>query len=400
MASGEGGGRRFQNIRRVPGLRRLEFEVRGERASLVNALRRTVITDVKTVAFAFDSSDPQRQDIKFIKNTGSLHNEFLGERVALVPLHFSREEIRSFKRDSWRFELNVRSAPGDFLDVTTGDIEVVNTGPSETVVDAASVFPADPVSGDRILLTRLKPARRGAAQEVVLEARASVGCGSMHARWIPTCHCVSVPLPDEAAIARGRAAAADLNRFDCIESRHMYVPDAFRFSLESACGMGPGDIFACALEELQERFRALGEDLSSGAARVTAVPSDSAGAGTTSLRLAGESDTVAGVLQQWLMDRVPFVGYYSPHPMERSVILTITLDPPGGEDAAREVLRGTCVEISKHLDGMNLEWADCAAEWSDSRAGRENEAAPQAGRAAKALARRRRAKAPLADSGS
>jgi hypothetical protein len=56
--------------------------------------------DVQTVAFRFDAVDPSKQDIRFAINTGSLHNEFIGERVGLLPLHFSKTDLLDAKPEA------------------------------------------------------------------------------------------------------------------------------------------------------------------------------------------------------------------------------------------------------------------------------------------------------------
>ena len=340
----------FKNFSRSEKTRILTFEIEPILSSVANALRRCILADVKTVAFAFDSIDPEKQDVKFIKNTGPLHNEFLGERIGLIPLHLTRDEIDKFDHDSWRFEINAKSLPGDFLDVTTKDISIVNTGPTDISLTAAEVFPPDPVTGDHPIIARLRPERRGVKEEIVVEAKASHGSGGQHARWSPVCHCVSVPLPDEDAVAKARDKAEDKHKFDTLESKMYYKKDAFRFSIESSCGMTPEDIFASGIDTLQAKFRGLGESLAQRSPGAVRVIKDEGK--TKVVKLLNESDTVGSVLQQWVYDKVDFVGYNSPHPMETSLVFTVT-----SENDGLEVLHDACVDIAKHLDSVSAEWA-------------------------------------------
>ena len=339
----------FRNLSRDPKRRLLTFEVEPAMSSVVSALRRCILADVKTVAFAFDSIDPARQDVRFIKNTGPLHNEYLGERVGLIPLHLTREEIDKFDPDSWRFELSANSLQGDFLDVTTKEISIVNTGPTDIALVAREVFPPDPVTGDYPIIARLRPERRGVKEEIVMEAKASHGSGIQHARWSPVSHCVSVPLPDEDAISKAREKAEDKHKFDTLEKKMYYKKDGFRFSIESSCGMTPEEIFASGIETLQSKFRDLGEALNRRDPEVIRVLKEDGSSKT--LKLLGHSDTAGVVLQQWVFDKVDFVGYNTPHPMEKSIVITVT-----SERDAFDVLHDACVEISKSLDNMLTEW--------------------------------------------
>lgn len=343
----------FRNFSRTEKTRLLEFDIEPAMHSVVSALRRCILADVKTVAFAFNSIDPAGQDVSFVKNTGALHNEYIGERLGLVPLHLSREEVEKFDPESWRFELSAESLPGDFLDVTTKDISIVNTGPTQISLDAKEVFPADPVTGDHIILARLRPERRGIKEELVLEAKASHGCGADHARWCPACHCVSMPLPDDDRIARAREAAEDKHKFDTIGRKMIYKKDGFRFKIESSCGMTPEEIFASGLETLQGMFRDLGEALARRDSESVRVVRNEGRSAT--LKLLGQSDTVGAVLQQWVFEKVDFVGYNTPHPMEKSIAITVSSDRD-----AHDVLHDACVEVSRHLESMIAEWAKAA----------------------------------------
>jgi DNA-directed RNA polymerase subunit L len=64
--------------------------------SLINGIRRTLLTDIKSVAI-----DPD--NIVIDTNTGSLHNEFLKHRISLIPLYIDPENYNS----SLLFELKV-----------------------------------------------------------------------------------------------------------------------------------------------------------------------------------------------------------------------------------------------------------------------------------------------------
>ena len=64
---------------------KLIFDIKNADVSFVNSLRRTIITDVKTIGFNTD--DYENSDLKVIENTSSLHNEFMLHRIGLVPVY-------------------------------------------------------------------------------------------------------------------------------------------------------------------------------------------------------------------------------------------------------------------------------------------------------------------------
>ena len=85
----------------------LHFKISGSESygldkSIVNCIRRTILTDIPTVAFITDENNPKK-DIHVIENSGSLHNEMLLQRLSLIPLYINPENHMK----NYLFELKV-----------------------------------------------------------------------------------------------------------------------------------------------------------------------------------------------------------------------------------------------------------------------------------------------------
>ncbi len=78
--------------------------------SIINSLRKILLTEIKTLAF--DS-----EMIYIEKNTGSMHNEFLKDRLALIPLYLDPE---TFDYD-FIFEINIKNKDEPIKEITTED---------------------------------------------------------------------------------------------------------------------------------------------------------------------------------------------------------------------------------------------------------------------------------------
>ena len=81
--------------------------------SIVNGIRRTLLTDIQSVAF-----DPDNIIIE--KNTGSLHNEFLKHRISLIPLYIDPETYNY----SLLFELKVEMNDDTTMNVYNSDFNI------------------------------------------------------------------------------------------------------------------------------------------------------------------------------------------------------------------------------------------------------------------------------------
>ena len=78
------------------------FDIQGEvnyglDKSIVNGIRRTLLTDIKTIAF-------NENDIVINTNHGGLHNEFLKHRISLIPLYIDPNQYHR----QYLFELKVK----------------------------------------------------------------------------------------------------------------------------------------------------------------------------------------------------------------------------------------------------------------------------------------------------
>lgn len=310
----------------VPG--RLEFDVAGIDAAIANGLRRSIMSDVITAGFRFDATDPAAQDVRFSVNTSPLHNEFIGERVGLIPIHLPKSALVDFDPESWSFELDVANDGPGPIDVTTENITVSGSG--EGLLDAKSMFPPDPITGHHAVIAVLMPNQR-----LVFEAKASLGSGRDHARFNPSAACVVRPADSGEGV--------------------------FHVVVESQCGMSPEDIVASGFEALASRIRSIS---ASADLYPDAQPQSGNAADMVSLRIDGEDDTAGAVLQAWLLRRTAFAGYYSPHPLERGIVLRLVV--PQGE-SARDMVRRAASDAADELESVIDEWRSFSAPERVSR---------------------------------
>jgi len=74
---------------------RLELDIKGKEEygldkTIINAIRRTLLSSIETYAFRTSYENP---DIKIEVNNTSLHNEFILDRIGLIPLYLDSKLI-------------------------------------------------------------------------------------------------------------------------------------------------------------------------------------------------------------------------------------------------------------------------------------------------------------------
>ncbi|KAI8855138.1 DNA-directed RNA polymerase [Chytridium lagenaria] len=157
----------------------LEFDLIGIDASIANALRRVMISEVCP-------DDGDRESI-CSHNTSVMHDEILAHRLGLVPILADPRQFQ-FKDDiptdlnTIVFKLNVKSAVRFGIQnlanepVYSKDLKWIPEGDQE---ERFALTPIKPVHDD-ILLVKLRP-----GQQIIMDLHCQKGIGKEHAKWSP-----------------------------------------------------------------------------------------------------------------------------------------------------------------------------------------------------------------------
>jgi DNA-directed RNA polymerase subunit L len=368
----------------------LTFVAKGLDVATANAIRRTVLADIPNVAIAFSvdgSGQPDEDDVKILKNVSSLHNEFLAHRISLLPVCLTEDEISDFKPESMRFEIHAKNTGRTPLLVTTAD--VVGYDSKAQVLGRErmkQIFPPNPMTGDFVLITKLKPnmAQAQYGDELSVEFRARLGTARSHARWSPVSMCtynfVLDPERVEAGFqdflasnqSKGRTDKELRMEFDAMEALRCYKVDArgepaeIRFAIQTECLMRPEFIFWKALRVLSADLQSFRETLEAeqppADLEVGSLGGDPAFFHVTVTRV-GFDHTLGNLLQTRLYDRyvapkkvLAYAGYYIVHPLEDTLVFKLRFDGPKSVKDVVGFLSQVCSDIIQGLDDLALRW--------------------------------------------
>jgi DNA-directed RNA polymerase subunit L len=326
VLAGEHGGRP------CPG--RLEFDVSGYDASMVNALRRSILCDVPGVALRFDPEDSERQDAVFTRNTGGLHREALGHRVSLVPVHLPAADLADFDPSAWSVEMDVENTTAGRLDVTSASLRALKNGE-----EVAGVFPPDPLSGDHVLITVLAPPSKGVVQGIRFRGTLTKSTGADHLRYRPVSVCGFVPLLPPGG-----------GEGDGAEGGPPAPPSSFRFFLESVGPMAPSRVVEAGLEALSARMASLAQSFRSASATAGSAPGrarylSAAEDGSVTVEVDGEGHTALALLQHKMLESAcDYFGYNKPHTLIDTS--TVRLRLVDDEADPFKALASACEEIA------------------------------------------------------
>lgn len=155
----------------------MKLVVQGMDVSLMNSLRRVVLTEVPTMTI---------DEVVMVENSSLLHDEILAHRLGLIPL---RTDLDAYNLPE---ECPCKSEFGCNLCRSVLTLEVEASGDTMTVY-SGDLKPEDPAVApvsEKIPIVKLAP-----GQKIKLEAYARLGMGKTHAKWQPVSACGYKYLP-------------------------------------------------------------------------------------------------------------------------------------------------------------------------------------------------------------
>jgi len=225
----------------------LTFTLKNINVSIVNAIRRTLLLDIPTLAF---KTFPHDENLAVIhKNTSRLNNEILKQRLACIPIHI---RDHSLPVDELEVEINVQNTVNVTIYVTTEDFKIKNTTSGKYLEESTllKIFPPDPITGDFIIFARLRPrvSSEIPGEEISLTAKMTAHTAREDGAYNVCSVCsyaftgdklqqdtewqkYLASLPEEA---RGPAALVETQKnWYNHDAKRYYIKDSFDFVIES-----------------------------------------------------------------------------------------------------------------------------------------------------------------------
>jgi len=279
----------------------MEFMLNDTDASVANALRRTIIADVHTMAIDL---------VEIENNTSVLTDEFIAHRLGLIPLLSSKVDDFQDNREctmcsnychycSVEFRLSMKCEDDAPVEVTSKQLFAQDV--EQGVMPVSSANEQDDAENENeagILIVKLRK-----NQEIKLRAIAKKGSGKEHAKWSPVSACYFHPEPvieidqesldqmtdDQkrefcAVCPQGGLKYDDVTRRidieDAIKVSHShellkkaedldfpnlikvsYLDDSFKFRVETTGALKPQECVLMALAKLKEKLTLISTNL-------------------------------------------------------------------------------------------------------------------------------------------
>ncbi|QIG60169.1 DNA-directed RNA polymerase II subunit RPB3 [Dishui Lake large algae virus 1] len=348
----------FQNLRISPLFGRATFDILDTDLAIVNGIRRVLLSEIPTIGF-LGEGEPT---IDVYKNTGPLHNELIIHRIGMIPLHFTEEDTEAFQEGLYEFSLFVENTKDVMINVTTHDFVGTRDGETISEKELKTIFPVNNVSGEPILITRLRP-----GEAIGITARPIKSTARHHAAFSPISMC-SMRFIEDPAEASKTTNILDKER--AFIKNQYNEPTAIEFSFEIENGGAMKDIGAIRYlvsKALDVIIGKIEKAIDHDEAYVTCNKIENG----FEFVFENEDDTLGNILQSLMFNRhvreqqpfrdtrIGYVGYTCPHPLDPTMVLKVMFEDKTVKrdvDFAWALLMDNCSWIKSTISGISNEW--------------------------------------------
>jgi len=324
----------------------------------------------------------------------------VAHRIGMIPINVT--DIVNFRPEDYEFVLDVKNTGKTVIDVRAGDIKVYKKDPENPLempleLPNAQYFPPDPITGETLLITRLRPQwNPGAPQEqLTIKARASISTGTENIRWSPVAqasyeytkdsdqeHITATfnnwllqkkKITDPSTLAQDVSDTL-MREFMTMEVQRCFLKDT----------KGEANDFTFHMESIG--IQPIPQIVSAGLAACTGIVTNYIDMDTTlpanvrviqadarypaiDVIFQNESHTLGNLLETYLADnhvdgvaepRITYVGYKVPHPLKPEMFVRIGLsadeDVEGQKNRARNAIATAARALKEQFRGLQSEW--------------------------------------------
>ena len=334
--------------------------------SLVNAIRRTLIEDIPTIAFKFDEHSEEK-DIIINTNNTSLHNEMILHRISLITLYLDPEDTSKYL-----FKLKVKHDSNDpYRFITCQDFDIYKILPDKKDLDKMDdknydITPISDEEKDKIfkpfifrdtknysLLMELKNTHTGIHnQELDLYASPSINTGKYCANY-QSCSRVSYSFKVNEELVESKLKesiklndisdenVADYSKKFIIDEGERYFhrdsqdePYQYNFDIESQHYYDSGKLFIKSLEILCNKLSYLKDQFMYYLKdEPSSIMLEKTKEFVYTFTLNDENHTIGNLLQSHIVRRsindksiITGCSYKKIHPLEESIILILAIN--------------------------------------------------------------------------
>ena len=327
------------------------FTLSNVNVSIANAIRRTVLSNVPTVAFK--TTPYKESDAQVFINTTNLNNEILCGRISAIPIYIHPERTEDI--ENYIMEIDVKNVTKTTINVTTQDCKIKDKRSGKYLDEhvVREIFPPNPITQDYILLVKLRPkiSQTLVGSHIKLSCNFSVQTSSTSGSFVVASICSYRNTLDETKIKfeyeNVRKNVEDINKdgltpheistflknWLILDSKRITIANSFDFIIQSIGVFSNQDIVKRACNSIILSLRQVAEQYRSG----TSIISETS---TTmkngyDITLDGVGHTIGKIIEYAILTHMyegtkvlTFCGFRKAHPHDTFCTIRISYKLP------------------------------------------------------------------------
>jgi DNA-directed RNA polymerase subunit L len=351
----------------------LTFTISGLDVSYINAIRRTILSDIPIVCFKTSPNEKNKSNI--LINTTRLNNEIIKQRLSCIPICIKDLEI-PFR--NYLLEIDVENKTDTAIYVTTKDFKIKNVTTDTYLEDSdlRKIFPPyiPPTGKGEYFIDFVKLRPRASdelpGEHIKLTCELSVSTARDDSMFNVTATCSYGCTPDNAKIttelgirrhkwAEEGKSEAEVNfeaaNWKLLEGMRYVKKYSFDFILQTVGIYENTDIIIKACDILHAKFVEQKKLLDDNKMDIT--DSNATMENCYDVALVNEDYTVGNILNFEIYDtyyldlkKVSYVGFKKMHPHDGDSILRIALVESNlGKEFVKQILSAIMTEIIQKI---------------------------------------------------
>jgi DNA-directed RNA polymerase subunit L len=317
----------------------LTFTLKNTDVSIANALRRTILGDIKAVVMA-------KTDCNISVNTTRFNNEILKQRLACIPVCLTpdEEEIKVFS-----IELSKSNSTAATVMVTTEDFKIIENGKAST----KRLFLPDPMTKQYIDILRLRPKMGSVVETIQMTATLSITTGMQTGTCnLGNCFYKCTVNHEKAEQEWAKKGIDDKHAkkdWDLLDAKRYVVPNSFDITVESyvLAIYSPTQLVQIACKVIEKELFTFKE--------LQIQPSDTTMEKCVDLILPNCDYTIGKTLEYYLFTTkfdidITYITFLKNHPHDKHGILRIAFKEDQTEEMITAMFLEACQESVKYFN--------------------------------------------------
>jgi DNA-directed RNA polymerase subunit L len=353
------------------------FTISNIDVSYVNAIRRTILSDIPIIVFKTTPYEENKANI--ITNTSRLNNEIVKQRLSCIPICI--KNLEEFLIKNYLLELDVENKTDTSIIVTTKDFKIKDISKNKYLEDneVKQIFPPYiPPSGNGefyIDFLRLRPKLTDEipGEKIKLTSEFSIGTSREDSMFnvTGTCSYGFTPNPEkieeQLEIRKQKWKDEGMSEpqinfeaanWKLLEGMRYVIKNSFDFIIESVGIYDNEDIIIKACIILYEKLTEIKQSLQQN--KLEIIPSDNTLENSYDVILVNEDYTIGNILNSELykifytdLKIINYVGFKKIHPHDTDSILRISLiNKSQGVSSIETMLISVIEEAIKTIKGV------------------------------------------------